>query len=307
MFDVLAGMWRWRGGALVAVLLAVVFCAGCGGKKVEAESSDDAFQTGWINYRLLDWTRAMRCFEMSVALATNDTQRMRGLYSQADVWNFATQGRSADRAVGLYKRVVEEDTEGVWAPWAALALARMEHTKASPELPEIKVLEEAYGKVIDNYPGHVAADEAFMHLQHARLVRGEDETIAKAIAETEAWVEARKDSVFLPTGYGVMAHGHMLQGRGKEYIDALVAAVELSLQQQQNSMLPPTDQVGNYFRIGMAAQLDSGDFDVAREYFKKMIETSPWDQRIFLVEQRLKMMDEFEERVREELRREKGE
>jgi len=138
-------------------------------------------------------------------------------------------------------------------------------------------------------------------------VRGEDETIAKAVAETEEWVEARPDSVFLPTAYGALAHGYMLQGRGKAYIDALVKAVELNLQQQQNSMLPPTDQVGNYFRIGMAAQLDSGDFDVARKYFNKMIDESPRDQRIFMVEQRLKMMDEFEASVREELKKEKGE
>jgi len=289
-----------KGLPLLAVLLAML-CAGCGRRKVEVASSDEAFQLGWNNYRLADYDRAARFFNESLALATNDAQRIRALYSMGDLWNFRSPGRSEKEAEKYYQQVIEGDTTGAWAPWAALTLARQAQVVAVVNLPDLAVLEERYGGVMRDYPGHAAADEAFLYLQVARLVQGDDETIARAAEELEEWVEARTDSPYLPNGYGWLAHAYMLQGRGRAYIEALVTSVERSLEQQQNSLLPPGDQAGNYFKIAMAAQLDAGDFELARKYYNLLMERSPTDQRVFVSEQRLALMEAFEAEARREI------
>ena len=146
---------------LLVVALAGVLCHGCGRQKAAAETSDAAFDKGWTYYRLGDFNLAFKYFLQAASLAETDAQRIRAMYSQADLWNHRSPGRDEKRAVELYKRVVEEDATGAWAQWAALALVRLEHQwKAIDQFADLAALEEGYGAVMANYPGTLAAHEA---------------------------------------------------------------------------------------------------------------------------------------------------
>jgi len=285
-------------------LAACVLCAGCG-QQARMESSDEAFNAGWERYRLGDYPAAIRAFELSVKLATNDAQKVRGDFSLADAWNYRSPGRSAEKAARFYNKVIAEDATGEWAPWAALALVRQKVLVAIEEPPDIKVLEEGYGGVIQNYPGHDAAAEAFLFLQSARLMRGDKENLEKAIEALEAWFPRNMDSVYAGHAQGFLGRGYSRQGQGRKWIDALVTGAELGRKQErkwaEHANLPQSSQAQNYFSIAMVAQLSAGDFELAREYYKKFFEESPTDQRVYLAEKMLERMEAFEEEVRREL------
>ena len=286
-----------------AVLLTLP-CGGCG-RKARVASSDEAFNAGWEHYRLGDYHSAAKAFELSIKMATNDAQRVRGDFSLADTWNYRSPDRSAEKAARYYRKVIAEDAAGEWAPWAALALARQKMLVAIEELPDLKVLEEGYGGVMKNYPGHEAADEAFLFLQTARLMHGDGEDVKKAVGALEAWIPEHTNSVYAGHAHGYLAQGYFRQGRGRKGIDALIMAAELGVRQEEtwvkHANLPPNNQAHNYFRIATAAQLDAGDFDLAREYYEKMMEESPTDLRVFLAEQMMERMAAFEEEARAEL------
>ena len=298
-----AGVW-----AAPALVLVFLLCGGWSRKHAGVDSSDSAFDQGWQAYRLGDYEKATRLFDWSERLATNEADRIRGVYAQADVWNFKSPGKDAKKAANLYRRVAAEDAAGNWAPWEALALVRQKQLdpKDIDKFPDLEMLEREYGGVMQNYPGHDAADEAFLYLQVARLVQTEDAPLKTAVEELEKWVEARKDSPYLSFGQAMLAHGYLLQGRGRKHIDALMAGVETANAQARNENLPQGDQAGNYFKIAMAAQFDAGNFELARKYYHLLMEESPTDQRVFVAEQHLAKMAAFEEEVRRELR-EKGE
>ncbi len=290
----------WRGvGVLVVAGLCVA--AGCGRGEAEVNTSDEAFRAGWASYGLGDYHKAVYWFEMSSRLATNEAERVRGKYALADTWNFRSPGKNEKRAGELYREVVATDPTGAWAPWAALTLVRQDQIKAIDELPDLKTLEKGYTGVMEAYPGHEAADEAFLFLQTARMLRGDAEELGKAVRALEEWVNVRTNSLYLSNGYSQLAQGYLLQSQGRKYINALVTGVNLALRQAQNVNLPLGDQAGNYFKIAMAAQMDAGDFELARMYYEKLMEEYPTDQRVFVAEQHLAKMEAFKEAVRREL------
>jgi len=319
------GAWRppWGGRALLlVVLVAGLFCQGWfGRRKVGAETSDAAFEKGWVYYRLTEFNLAQTYFEASYDLATNDMQRIRALSSQADVWNYRNTGHDRKKAAEIYKRIIEEDTSKAWAPWAALALVRQAQWKAIDQFPDLEdpvdkdgnpVLEDdkpvlglikLYRAVMTDYPGTMAAEEAFLYLQTLRIAQLQDDVLATGVEELEEWVVANPDSKLLSRAYAMLGHGYHLQRQGVKYIGALAKSSEIALIQGQNENIPQADQSENYFKMGVAAQFDAGDFEMARKYYRMLIEEAPTDQRVFIAEQHMAQMDEYEESVREELKR----
>ena len=289
---------------LLMAVVAGALCAGCG-KSASSESSDDAFHMGWSYYRLTEFDLAQKYFEASMKLAKNDMQKIRALSSLADTWNYRAGNNDyyTRKAAVLYKRVVAEDTTGAWAPWAALALARQALWKQKvDDFANLAEMEEAYGAVIRDYPGTMAAEEAFLYLQNLRMARIDDEPLDESIAAMEAWVAQNPESPLLPRAYMMLARGYHLRREGVKYIATLDMGAKIELERGQNANIPQGDQAENYFKMGMAAQFDAGDFALARKYYGMLIEKYPTDQRVFIAEQHMDQMDEFEEKIRKELK-----
>jgi hypothetical protein len=296
-------------GALLA-LAAGACLPGCGGKDMDAGSSDLAFEKGWENFRFGDYERAGRFFNGSLAMATNGAQRVRALYSLGDWWNHKTPGRDEKRAGEFYAKVVAEDASGLWAPWAALAIARFKQTGAKAEeldSPPLAVLEEVYGKVMLDYPGHAVADEAFLFLQSARLISPEDGPVDRAMEELEEWVESRRDSLYAEYGHKLLANGYLLQKKPVKHINAQKTGMEIALTHKQYEDLQQyVDMPWTFLKIAISAMYDTGDFDLARSFLRQFLAGTPVEMRAFAAEQMLDMMDEYEAKVREELKEELG-
>lgn len=291
---------------LAAATLAVL--AGCGKRGSLTESFEDAFDKGWGAYRLSEFDRAQRFFEdaLTQAEASDSLEaRVKANYSLGDLWNLRRPNQDPRKAEGFYKKVVELDPRSEWAAWASLALARQMQLEAVTELPDLVKLKARYDDVINRYPNHQVADESVIYLQSARLVRASDESITDATRDLEAFVRERTNSLYLANAYSLLANAYHHQGRGRDYIETLVKSVELSRALTQNANLPASDQAATFYKIGLAAQLDAGDFALAREYFNLLIMEYPRDQRVFVAEQQLAAMNAYEARVREELRKQK--
>jgi len=304
--QILDGARRPPGGGRAVLLVAAMVGAllqGCVRHRAEADSSDEAFVEGWNYYRLTEFNLAQKYFEVSMKLATNETQRIRALSSLADVWNYRSPGQDRDKAAEIYRQVIEQDAAKAWAPWAALALARQTLWKAIDQFPDLAVMEEAYGGIMRDYPGTQAAEEAFLYLQTVRIAQLDDTVLDKAVAELEEWVVANPDSKLLSRAYGMLGHAYHLRREGVKYIAALAKSAEIEKIQGQNENVPQQDQSEAYFKMGTAAQFDAGDFEMARKYYGMLIEETPTDQRVFIAEQHMAEMDKYEASVREELKR----
>ena len=312
---ILGGARRPPGGGkavLWVVLLAGLMCHGCGRGRASAETSDAAFEMGWNYYRLTEFNLAQKYFEASERLATNETQRIRALSALADVWNYRGPNPDRKKAARLYERVIAEDTAKAWAPWAALALARQVQWTAINEFPKledevkdgetVEGMETLYGRVMRDYPGTQAAEEAFLYLQTLRIAQLDDEVLAVGVAALEEWVEANPNSPLLSRAYAMLGQGYHLQREGLKYIGALARSAEIAKIQGQNENIPQADQSETYFKMGTAAQFDAGDFDMARRFYAMLIEEAPTDQRVFIAEQHMEQMDAYEAALREELR-----
>ena len=279
-------------------IVALLLAATCAGRA--AETGDAEFQTGLAHFIAGEFEEAEARFEESGKLAENAVERARGLYALAEVYNHKTPGRDEAKAVALYNQAVEADPGGEWAPWAALALARMPVFSSVDTLPSLAQLEEAFGKVMRDHPGHAAADEAFLLLQNQRLQRLSDGPLDRAVEALEKWVEERKESAYLVQGYNLLAHGYFLQQKHQRHVDTRRALLELLNQQKRDNRVPQTDPATFYFQLAMAAQNDVGDFELARKYYTLLIEESPAHQLVFWAEKHLEMMDAFEAEVKNE-------
>ena len=61
---------------------------------------------------------------------------------------------------------------------------------------------------------------------------------------------------------------------------------------------PAANNILEYYRIGLMAQYDVGDFATARHYYHKFLEEYPTDQRAFNVKLELARMDQLEQKLR---------
>jgi hypothetical protein len=60
----------------------------------------------------------------------------------------------------------------------------------------------------------------------------------------------------------------------------------------------PPDRRLLYWRVATLAEFELGDFDLARENYRKIIAEYPTEQLVFLCKQELKRMDALEEKLR---------
>jgi tetratricopeptide (TPR) repeat protein len=288
------------------VLLALALAGGCRKAAVIGGTPEQVLASGWDLFRLGEFDRATPVFEQAVATAPAASEaHARALYALATVWNLRRPDDDRKKAASYYRRLIDEHPTSTWAAWSTLALARQIQVEGVETLPPIAQLEEAYGQVIANYPGHAAADEAYLFIQAAKLLRTEDELTAVAVSQLQGFVAEHADSPYVSAAWGLLAHGYFLQHKGQARVDALVKAWETGLASAVKGDIT-RDPALTYFGIATAAQFDAGDFATARRFYRKLIAEFPNEQKSFVSKQQLQRMDDLEASIRAGLAAAKG-
>jgi tetratricopeptide (TPR) repeat protein len=298
-----------RGLAWGAAVLIAAAVGDCG--KVESKLSPaELVEKGWSDFRVEEFDAADDAFRTAIAKlqrqnrtrsvsegaqqdAAAKTLRINALYGRGLVALVGHAGERQAAGRAFMEQVIALDGKGETAAWAALAIVRDEHLNG--QAAEAANLRHEYADVTERFPGTEAADEAFAFGESLLVATGEAEDARRAVSDIAAYVASHPASRLKSPLLWLAGNA---QETLKDYPAALAAAIA-SLDAKENDPADPNrNNILEYYRIGMMAQYDVGDFAVAREYFGRFLKEYPRDQRSFTVKLMLKQMDDTEARVR---------
>jgi len=287
---------------LVALSILLFGYVGCG-QKAAKEDVADLLAAGWHWFRINEYAYSIKAFEEALEAAGQDPEaQAEACYGLGSAWDFRRPGDFRDKALEFYNRAVDAAPASDAAAWSLLAVARMKHLatvgleRDQKNTPEVRA---AYQEVIDRFPDHLTAEEAFIYLQSCRVVTLKPEELGKAAVALEEFVRTHPDSLFKSTAYHLLAECYMMFYRHDDRIRAKRMALELA----EEDKVTPMEMNKALFTwlIAVYAEFDAGDFEIAREYYRRLIDEYPTDNKVYMAKLALKRLDEVEARIRREL------
>lgn len=255
-----------------------------------------AIERAWDYFRVGEFGQAALVFEGAAARAGTDGElRMQALYGLATTCALRSPGPEPEKAALLYEEIVSKSGDGDLAAWSMLGLARMMHAVPVGQEPDYGEVRAAYQRVIDKFPSHPAAEQAFIHQQSTLVATLSEKDAAAALAALEGFVQARSGSRFASPAYSLISECHRTLGRPTERLAAEIRALETRILDPSN---PYMDLAWPYWKIATIAEFEAGDFAVARKYYGKLIEEYPTDIRKYGARQALQRMSDTESRLR---------
>ena len=291
---IIQGYWRVT---LVMGCLSVGL-AGCSKTQEKHGSASARITSGWDNYRLGEFTLALKDFESARSIAPTGSQAfVYALFGEATTWRLRRPNEDLDRAGQLYREVIDCAPTNDLAAWSWLGLARITALPIDGEAPELQPQLAAYQEIIDRFPFHLAGEEAFL-LQQAAKLATPDEVLTRQVLEAlQEFIKAHPKSPLRSMAHDLVAHCCRLLGLEDQRLSATIQAWKTEEIDPDN---PLHDYSWTYWQIATLAEFGVGDFAMAREYYGNLIKEYPSDQKVFLAKQEFKRMDELEARLRAE-------
>lgn len=258
-----------------------------------------ALAAGWDNYRLSEFERALKFFEHAVnASATNSGEQLQARYAVATVWNLRRPGEDRAKAEAIYRAILDANPPEDVKAWTALALARMKHLVPVGEDPDVNEVRRAYQAVIDGFPGHLAAKEAFIYKMATFVATLDPQQTRYAIACLTRYVSRKEQRAFLQPAWSLMAVGYATLKNPEMRLAAEMRSLQTTEIDPSN---PFNEFAWAYWNIATIAEFDVGNFAVARLYYRRILTDYPTDIKVFGAKEALKRMDEVEAKLRAEL------
>jgi tetratricopeptide (TPR) repeat protein len=290
----LQGCWRV---ALIGVCLTTGL-AGCAKSQEKRGSAAARLASGWDNYRLGEFSLALKDFDSARAIAPTGSQAfVAALYGAATTWRLRRPGEDLDQASQLYHHVIDMAPTNDLAAWSWLGLARITALPVDGEAPELKPQLAAYQEVIDRFPFHPAGEEAFLLQQAAKLATPDVVLTGQVLDALQAFIKAHPQSPLRSMAYDLVSHCCRLLGLEDQRLSATIQAWKTEEIDPDN---PLQDSSLTYWQIATLAEFGAGDFAMARDYYGRLIREYPTEQKVFLAKQELRRMDELEARLRAE-------
>lgn len=281
---------------IFSIGLALLGLPGCAKSNSSALEGGPSLDRAWQNFRLAEYDLAHKDFSAVLASAANGSEEYyRALFGLANVWNLRRPGEDIGKARDYYQQIMAEAPGHDLAPWCELALVRLKHVVPVGQDPDYTAVREGYQAIIDRHPGHLAAKEATIYL-NASLVATLDEAMTwKAVSNLTAFI-ASGTKEFLGPAYSLLAVSYTALKQPELRLQAEIKAFE-------NVEIDPANPFNEfawaYWNIATIAEFEVGDFDLARQYYRKLIEEYPVDIRTFPSQQALLRMDRVEQAIRE--------
>jgi len=279
------------------VIAFLVCFPGCAEQK-NSVSPEERLAAGWQNFRGGEFSLALRDFKgVGAVTAIDSPVHLAALYGEATTWYLRRPDEDPARSATLYRQVIQLAPTNSLAAWSWLALARIKAQPVEGNAPELEPLVLAYQEVIDRFPFHPAGEEALLLQQAARL---EDPGTARArevLEVLDAFLETHPESPWRSAAYGLVAHCCRMLGLEERRLEAAIQAWKMAEVDPTN---PFQDLAVTYWQIATIAEFELGDFETAREYYRRLIDEYPAEQRVFVAIQELARMDELEARLRTE-------
>lgn len=284
--------------ALCAFTAVALLAGGCGGV---SHGTGDTVAAGWEWFRIGEFNLAEKAFTRAEQQSGDDvSRRVEARYGLAVTWHLRRPNGDTVRAADLYREVMVMAPAHELAGWSALGLARLPESLPPGKEPPRDERLQGYQAVIDRFPGHPAAEEAFLLQQGLRLAEpASDDEPREVLATLDEFLVAHTNSPNVSIVWSLIEQAATWLSLPDRRLEAVV-------QQWRTAPVDPaatnavTDLSFTYWRIATVAEFEAGNFDVAREYYGKLIDEYPTQQRCFLAKQELRRMAELEARLRQE-------
>ena len=138
------------------------------------------------------------------------------------------------------------------APWAALTLVRMDHVPSTAQIAvNYPAVRSGYDKVVHDFAGTPAADEAFVYESALWLTEKNNDDVAAALQSVNDYLTARPDSLYKSALLMVRSK---MQIRLKRYDDALASAIASFDSREVDPTGLASNLANEMFNIGVMAQ-----------------------------------------------------
>ncbi|MBP1589891.1 MAG: tetratricopeptide repeat protein [Kiritimatiellae bacterium] len=297
--------WRmgdgWKAGvAMLCVAAALLAMCGCGGgEKGEAQQSvAELVQEGWTKYRLNEFHDAIRAFEAArAATEEGSAEWAMATYGLGITWDLQRPGEDPKKATALFNEVLEKAPEADVVPWVKLALVRQKHLVPVGQEPDYPEVVRGFEEIMREYPGHLAAKEAFLYVEGIRL---SDLTAPSSRVAESNLLEfiAHEDKEFVAPAWSLLTVAYV---NLDEQAERLHAEEESFKHTETDPNDPSVEYAWAFWNLATIAEFDVGDFAKARKYYQALIDTYPNDLRVHGCKAALDRMDRIEAKLRAEL------
>ena len=282
------------------LLLAGLLAFGLSSCAPKAEQAGDAaslIRDGWTAYRLSEFKNALLSFETARARAERGSDEWAmATYGLATTWDLQRPGEDPQLATQLYQEILAAAPDGPMIPWTELALARQQHLVPVGQEPDYAAVNAAYRHIMEKFPGHLAAKEAFLYLQSIQLAKLDPQTSLAAEKKLREFA-AREKKEFLSPAWSLLAVAYQTLGDQEKRLEAEKNSFETT---EVDPSDPFLEFAWAYWNLATIAEFEVGDFDLARRYYSLLLETYPTDIRVYGCKQALARMDALEAKIRAE-------
>jgi tetratricopeptide (TPR) repeat protein len=284
-----------RGLTPVLLLVLTLLPAGCR-QESKMVNPKEKIAEGWDYYRVGEFYSAVKAFEtVAKDPKVKQADQLEALYGLATTWNLRRPGQDPVKAQHYYRQVLKIDPKSDLAAWSLLALARMQHLVPVGEEPDYKKVKQAYQEVIDQFPNHLAADEALIYQQSILVSTFEKEDTFQAVRTLEKFIQTHPNSYYLSSAYSLLATCFNTLHMPEKKLQAMIKQLETLKIDPTN---PFNDNAAAIWLIATVAEFEAGDFPTAKTYYLRMLKEYPTDVRKYAAREAIKRMDLLEESLR---------
>lgn len=247
--------------------------------------------TAWHCLQFGEFDRAVHQFQSIAETSTDNAERQQALYGLALVYHLRRPDADPAKAAGLFDQALRLSPDSVVAAWCRLGRVRVDHLTPSAGTPDYAAVRAAYQAIIDTTPDHPAAREAFLY-QQATLLLGNADEARSAVSSLDAYLSRHADSSLRPAVYGLRATAHSILQDGDAELTDRLAALKASLEIDGGRA---SDLSATYWQIAVTADFAAGDLDIARTYYRRLVDEYPTDPRVFMAKQSIARLDAMEQ------------
>lgn len=268
---------------LASVLLSIVLLS-CQPDLDISGDAREALKQGWESLAVQEYSQSAAYFEAAYAKSERGTRGCAlALYGLGCSTQFKAVGRNSDDAKAYYSRAIAEDGNGDVAPWAALALARVDViARLSRDIDEGALtgaeLRGGYREVIAKYPGSVAAQEAALHLASSLFASDRGAEAGEGDALLQALTTEYPESPYRSAAFRLLAIHAYREGRYSDQYNYLVKQIETLID-------PECYRADLYYNVAYQAETRLKHPDLAIIWYERLIQEYPDEVRRYQAQQ----------------------
>ena len=286
---------RHYGGLFFLFFLAIL--SGCDQAEPLPADNHGALQAGWNLISLDEFDRAESVFQALAARCQPGTRDFyMARYGLGNAYQHRKPGAKLDEAKAVYAEVAAQDKGGEMGGWSALAFARIDHLrlfevgKPIPDDAALTAVQQEYRRVTSDFSTTMAAEEAALYDYSVDIEKLNEASLHTAVTRINAWIAAHPKSLYSSDAYGRLASAYEMLKESRGRMDALIKCCETALEPAADAMV--------YYEIAAIADLQLGDVQTARTYYRRVLIEYPYDKRAFWCTRALQRLEAGGEALR---------